>query len=100
MSGSLISIKPMRNLKLALLCACLFLSAAHADDRAVAVDKALTQVQEQKAVAQSWEGQNADKPYVVLLNEYETKLNPDWSYEETYHTRIKIQKDAAKELGQ
>ncbi len=78
----------------------LFTANAYADERALAVTQALTQVQEKKAVVGSWEGQNSDQPYVTLLSEYETTINPDWSYEETYHVRIRVQKDAGKELGQ
>ncbi|MBI3602702.1 MAG: DUF3857 domain-containing transglutaminase family protein [Candidatus Omnitrophica bacterium] len=48
----------------------------------------------------TWEEKNADQPYIVLLSEYQTILHPDWSYEETYHARVKIQKEAGKELGQ
>ena len=48
----------------------------------------------------TWEEKNADQPYLILVSEYETKINPDWSFEETYHARVKIQKETAKELGQ
>ncbi len=83
------------------LVALLFLTInAWADDRTLAVTQALTQVQEKKAEASTWEGQNSDQPYVTLLSEYETTINPDWSFDETYHIRIRIQKDSGKELGQ
>jgi hypothetical protein len=49
---------------------------------------------------QTWESKYADQPYIALVSDYETTIKPDWSYEETYHARIKIQKDEAKELGQ
>ena len=75
-------------------------SFAVASDRDKEIAQALTKVQEQKAQVQTWEGRNTDQPYVTLLNEYETKLNPDWTYEETYHTRVRVQKEEAKDLGQ
>ncbi len=71
-----------------------------ADEREKEIADALTVAQEQKAVTQTWEGKNTDQPYIVLLNEYETHLQEDWSFEETYHTRIRIQREAAKELGE
>lgn len=73
---------------------------ALAGERDVAVSQALTFVQEKKAEALSWEGQHSDQPYIILLNEYETRINPDWSYEESYHARIRIQKESAKDLGE
>ncbi len=48
----------------------------------------------------TWEQKNADQPYIALVSEYQTTLESDWSYEETYHARVKIQKEAGKELGQ
>ena len=60
----------------------------------------MTQAQDQKKFAQTWEGKHADKPYVALVSEYTTTINPDWSSQEIYHARVKIQKDAAKELGE
>ncbi|MEI7999344.1 MAG: DUF3857 domain-containing protein, partial [Candidatus Omnitrophota bacterium] len=48
----------------------------------------------------TWFEKNADQPYIALLNVYETILKPDWSYEENYHARVKIQKEAGKDLGQ
>lgn len=74
-------------------------TTAYADDRAVAVTQALTKVQEKVADQNSWEGQNADQPYVTLLSEYETVINPDWSYTENYHIRIRVQQDGGKDLG-
>ncbi|MBI4308946.1 MAG: DUF3857 and transglutaminase domain-containing protein [Candidatus Omnitrophica bacterium] len=75
-------------------------SSVFADERDKEVAMALSQAQEQKASSATWEGRNTDQPYLALLNEYETKINPDWSYEETYHTRVKVQKESAKELGE
>ncbi len=50
--------------------------------------------------AQGWINKYPDQPYLALVNEYETTIKPDWSYEESYHARIKIQKEEAKELSQ
>jgi hypothetical protein len=50
--------------------------------------------------AQSWLDKQADQPYVALVNEYETTIKPDWSYEEHYHARVKIQKEEGKDLSQ
>jgi len=52
-----------------------------------------------KASGVDWAERYKDQPYVALVNEYQTTVKPDWSYEETYHARIKIQKDEAKDLG-
>ncbi len=78
----------------------LMASTVSADDRTLAVTQALTQAQENKASTTTWEGQNSDQPYLTLLSEYETVINPDWSYDETYHIRIRVQKDSGKELGE
>ncbi len=75
-------------------------SIAHAAAPEQEVDKALASAQKEKAVAQTWEGQHADKPYVALLSEYEITVNEDWSFQEVYHARVKIQQESAKELGQ
>ena len=77
-----------------------FATNVFADDRTFAVTQALTQVQEKKSTAGSWEGRNSDQPYVTLLSEYETIIKADWSFDETYHVRIRVQKDSGKELGQ
>jgi len=71
-----------------------------ADDHDQEVARALVKVQEDKAAAQTWEGRNSDQPYLVLLSEYETIVHPDWSSEETYHTRIRIQQESARQLAQ
>ncbi len=54
----------------------------------------------QEIKEEAWLSKNADQPYIALANEYQVTLKPDWSYEETYHSRIKIQKDTGKELQQ
>ncbi len=48
----------------------------------------------------TWRSRNADQPYIALVNEYVTTLKSDWSYEETYHARVKIQTQEGKDLGQ
>ncbi|MBF0490806.1 MAG: DUF3857 domain-containing protein, partial [Candidatus Omnitrophica bacterium] len=50
--------------------------------------------------SQIWKDKYANQPYIALVNEYETTIKPDWSYEETYHARVKIQKEEGKDLGQ
>jgi len=47
-----------------------------------------------------WEKKHADKPYIALVNEYDVRLNNDWSYDEIYHTRVKVQQESALELGE
>jgi|GEM_PF-207834 len=78
----------------------IFSSFVHAEPPAQEVAKALAKAETQVEFAKTWEGRHADKPYIALLSEYETTINPDWSFEETYHARVKIQKEAAKELGE
>ena len=48
----------------------------------------------------SWEERNSDQPYIGLLTETDTTIHDDWSFDEDYHARVKIQKEAAKKLGQ
>ncbi len=72
-------------------------------EREKAIEQALANLEQEKVstkVSPTWEEANADKPYIGLLTEYDVKINEDWSYEETYHTRVKVQKEVAKELGQ
>ena len=97
---------------------------AGADDRASEVAKALANLEHQKLTVpapalvpappspvtpttvpsstqpSAWEERHQTEPYITLLSEYETKILPDWSYEETYHVRLKIQKEEARQLGQ
>lgn len=73
---------------------------AAADDLESEVNKAMVKVEEDRAKAKTWEGRHTGDPYVTLLNEYDTKINADGSYEEIYHSRIRVQKPAAKELGE
>ncbi len=68
--------------------------------RSKAVDQALAKVEIKKNNPNAWAQANADKPYIGLLSEYDITLNDDWSFEEMYHARVKIQKEAAKELGE
>lgn len=78
----------------------IFAAPVLADDRTKEVDQVLAQAQEMKAVAETWEGRNSDQPYIAFINEYETTINPDWSFVESYHVRVKIQQESAKELGE
>ena len=53
-----------------------------------------------KSTPKSWEENNNDQPYIGLLTETDTTIHEDWSFDEDYHARVKIQKEAAKNLGQ
>ncbi len=50
--------------------------------------------------ATDWETRHKDKPYIALVNEYDVHLNNDWTYDETYHARVKVQQDSALDLGE
>ncbi len=92
-------IKPLRFLFF-FFCLWLYVIPGGADERDRSVDQALTLAAEKRAGAQTWEGQNTDQPFISLLNEYEIKVEPDLSYTETYHVRVKVQQESAKELGE
>ncbi len=47
-----------------------------------------------------WEESHAQKPYVALVNEYDVTVNDDYSYEEVYHARVKVQQPEALQLGE
>jgi len=65
-----------------------------------AIPQEISQAEQNSKVPQTWLEKGAERPYIALVNEYETTLKPDWSYEETYHARVKIQKEEGKNLGQ
>jgi ATP-dependent DNA helicase PIF1 len=69
-------------------------------DRSHAVEQALSNVESKQVNPKSWEEGHADQPYIGLLTETDTILHDDWSFDEDYHARVKIQKEAAKSLGQ
>ena len=69
-------------------------------DRSHAVEQALSSVEEKQVNPKSWEENNSDQPYIGLLTETDTTIHDDWSFDEDYHARVKIQKEAAKRLGQ
>ncbi len=69
-------------------------------DRSHAVEQALSSVEEKQVNPKSWEENNTDQPYIGLLTETDTTIHDDWSFDEDYHARVKIQKEAAKRLGQ
>jgi hypothetical protein len=52
-----------------------------------------------KANPSTWEEKNSNQPYIGLLAETDTIIHDDWSFDEDYHARVKIQKEAAKNLG-
>ena len=68
--------------------------------KAVEQKRTATEIPSVDSQAQAWLDKNTDQPYIALLNEYETTIKPDWSYEEVYHSRVKIQKEVGKELGE
>jgi len=47
-----------------------------------------------------WAKYHMEYPYVFLENESTIRLNDDWTVEEDHHYRIRIQKEAAKEMGE
>ena len=69
-------------------------------DRTQAVAQDLSKIEDKEVNPNSWEEQNSDKPYIGLLAETDTTINDDWSFDEDYHARVKIQKETAKNLGQ
>ncbi|MBF0570233.1 MAG: DUF3857 domain-containing protein [Candidatus Omnitrophica bacterium] len=69
-------------------------------DRSAAVAQDLGKIEDKQVNPNSWEEQNSDRPYIGLLAEVDTTIHDDWSFDEDYHARVKIQKEAAKNLGQ
>jgi len=47
-----------------------------------------------------WAKYHMEYPYVFLENERTIRLNDDWTVDEEWHYRIRIQKEAAKEMGE
>lgn len=48
----------------------------------------------------SWESYHKESPYIFLDELWEVRLNDNWSAEEKWHYRIKIQKESAKDMGE
>ncbi len=47
-----------------------------------------------------WIKYSHEYPYVFLEDMQETRLNKDWSVDQTIHYRIKVQKESGKEVGE
>jgi len=69
-------------------------------DRAQAVAQDLSTIEDKQVDPHAWEEKNSDQPYIGLLAETDTVVHDDWSFTQDYHARVKIQKEAAKSLGQ
>ena len=69
-------------------------------DRTQAITQDLSKIEDKQVNPNAWEEKNSDQPYVGLLAETDTIIHDDWSFDEDYHARVKIQKEAAKNLGQ
>jgi len=69
-------------------------------DRNDAVVQDLSKIEDKQLDPNAWEEKNSDQPYIGLLAETDTVIHDDWSFDEDYHARVKIQKEAAKNLGQ
>ena len=52
------------------------------------------------AATPNWDEEHSDKPYIALVNEYDVTVNDDYSYDEVYHARVKVQQPDAADLGQ
>ena len=69
-------------------------------DRAQAIAQDLSKIEDKQVDPNAWEEKNSDQPYIGLLAETDTIIHDDWSFDEDYHARVKIQKETAKNLGQ
>ena len=69
-------------------------------DRTQAITQDLTKIEQGQVDPNAWEEKNADQPYIGLLSETDTVVHEDWSFEQDYHARVKVQKETAKNLGQ
>ena len=69
-------------------------------DRTQAITQDLSKIEEKQVNPNDWEEKNLDQPYIGLLTETDTTMHDDWSFDEDYHARVKIQKETAKKLGQ
>ena len=69
-------------------------------DRTQAITQDLSKIEDKQVNPNSWEEKNSDQPYIGLLAETDTVIHDDWSFNEDYHARVKILKEAAKNLGQ
>jgi len=68
-------------------------------DHAQAIAQDLSKIEDKQVDPNAWEEKNSNQPYIGLLAETDTTIHDDWSFDEDYHARVKIQKEAAKNLG-
>lgn len=69
-------------------------------DRTQAIVQDLSKIEDKQVNPKAWEEKNSNQPYIGLLAETDTVIHDDWSFDEDYHARVKIQKETAKNLGQ
>jgi len=69
-------------------------------DRDDSIAQSLGDIENKQVNPNAWEEANRDQPYIGILTETDTIIHDDWSFDQDYHARIKIQKKAAKNLGQ
>jgi ATP-dependent DNA helicase PIF1 len=69
-------------------------------DRNQSISRELGKIEDKQVNPRSWEERNSSQPYIGLLAETDMTMHDDWSFDEDYHARIKIQKETAKSLGQ
>jgi ATP-dependent DNA helicase PIF1 len=69
-------------------------------DRSQVIARDLSKIEEKQVDPGAWEEQNSDQPYIGLLAETDTVIHDDWTFDQDYHARVKIQKETAKNLGQ
>jgi len=69
-------------------------------DHNQAVAQDLSKIEDKQTDPNDWEEKNSGQPYIGLLSETDTVIHDDWSFDQDYHARVKIQKEAAKNLGQ
>lgn len=69
-------------------------------DRVQAMARDLSKIEDKQVDPNAWQEKNSDQPYIGLLTETDMTIHDDWSFDEDYHARVKIQKTTAKHLGQ
>jgi len=69
-------------------------------DRTQAINQDLSGIEDTQINPNAWEEKNSEESYIGLLAETDTVVHDDWSFDQDYHARIKIQKESAKNLGQ
>ncbi len=68
-------------------------------ERTQAIAQDLNKIEQSQVNPNAWKKKNSDQPYIGLLAETDTTIHDDWSVTQDYHARVKIQKEAAKNLG-